>query len=116
MAEKKQDVIDQRLHDLNNDGVDRRGFPEVYGMGGNRPGLDPERGDFTFVQISDSHIGFDKPANPDVIPVSNALIPDWQETGALKSQQCNKDSDQGGPAWPSPIPLTTHSTPVRRCR
>jgi 3',5'-cyclic-AMP phosphodiesterase len=26
----------------------------------------PSKDDFTFVQISDSHIGFNRPANPDV--------------------------------------------------
>jgi len=85
MAEKKQDVIDQRLHDLNNDGVDRRGFLKcmawagtglVWTLSGGVPvsrvfakGAKKDAatgGDFTFVQISDSHIGFDKPANPDV--------------------------------------------------
>ena len=34
MAEKKQDVIDQRLHDLNNDGVDRRGFLKCMAWAG----------------------------------------------------------------------------------
>ena len=31
-------------------------------------------GDFTFVQISDSHIGFDKPANPDVTATLHVAI------------------------------------------
>ena len=61
----------------------RRGSPEMHGLGRHRPGLDPRRRRacldragaaaaerrgpraFTFVQISDSHIGFNKPANPD---------------------------------------------------
>jgi hypothetical protein len=30
MPDKKQDLIDQRLQDLNNDGVDRRGFLKWY--------------------------------------------------------------------------------------
>jgi 3',5'-cyclic-AMP phosphodiesterase len=81
MADKKQDVIDKRLHDLNNDGVDRRGFLKCMAWAGTglvwtlSAGVPVSRvfakgakkgGDFTFVQISDSHIGFDKPANPDV--------------------------------------------------
>src|SRR5208282_1695113 len=85
MADKKQDLIDQQLQDLNNDGVDRRGFLKcmawagtglVWTLSGGIPvsrafaknaGRDAGKGtDFTFVQISDSHIGFNKPANPDV--------------------------------------------------
>src|SRR5258708_16879597 len=31
-------------------------------------------GDFTFVQISDSHIGFNKPANPDVTATLQTAI------------------------------------------
>src|SRR6202050_1241563 len=34
----------------------------------------PSRSDFTFVQISDSHIGFNKPANPDVTATLQAAI------------------------------------------
>src|SRR5437899_3547218 len=67
------------------DGVDRRGFLKcmawagtglVWTLSGGIPmssafakGHDQSAtkgGDFTFVQISDSHIGFNKPANPDV--------------------------------------------------
>ena len=85
MTNKNQDLIDQRLQDLNNDGVDRRGFLKcmawagtglVWTMSGGIPasrafaksyGKDAGKGgDFSFVQISDSHIGFNKPANPDV--------------------------------------------------
>src|SRR5262249_3053242 len=85
MTNKNQDLIDQRLQDLNNDGVDRRGFLKcmawagkglVGTMGGGIPasgasaksyGKDAGKGgDFSFVQISDSHIVLNKPANPDV--------------------------------------------------
>ena len=34
MADKKQDFIDQRLQDLNNDGVDRRGFLKCMAWAG----------------------------------------------------------------------------------
>ena len=93
MADKKQDLIDQRLHDLNNDGVDRRGFLKCMAWAGTglvwtlSGGLPVSRvfakstkkdaamgGDFTFVQISDSHIGFDKPANPDVTATLQVAI------------------------------------------
>jgi 3',5'-cyclic AMP phosphodiesterase CpdA len=85
MAENRRDLIDEKLQDLNNDGVDRRGFLKcmawagtglVWTMSGGIPvsrafakgyGKDAGKGgDFSFVQISDSHIGFDKAANPDV--------------------------------------------------
>ena len=85
----------------NNDGVDRRGFLECmawagtgvlwmitggimrsYGMsqlidkttGGLKKGLIVPSSDFSFVQISDSHIGFNKAANPDVIGTLQAAI------------------------------------------
>ena len=32
------------------------------------------KGELSFVQISDSHIGFNKPANPDVLATLNAAI------------------------------------------
>ena len=85
MPGEKQDLIDQKLQDLNNDGVDRRGFLKcmawagtglVWTLSGGVPvsrafakssGKDGGKGaEFSFVQISDSHIGFNKPANPDV--------------------------------------------------
>jgi 3',5'-cyclic-AMP phosphodiesterase len=69
----------------NDDGIDRRGFLKcmawagtgvVYTMAGGiavsrmlstARAADVAAGDFTFVQISDSHIGFNKEANPDVV-------------------------------------------------
>jgi 3',5'-cyclic-AMP phosphodiesterase len=93
MSDKKLDVIDQNLQDLNNDGVDRRGFLKcmawagtgvVWTLSGGLPvsrafGKEGDRnagnaGDFSFVQISDSHIGFNKPANPDVTATLQTAI------------------------------------------
>src|SRR5579863_7679462 len=97
MAENKHDLIDQKLQDLNNDGVDRRGFLKcmawagtglVWTMSGGIPvsravaksggkgsDKDASKGaDFSFVQISDSHIGFNKPANPDVTATLQTAI------------------------------------------
>jgi Icc protein len=73
------------LHDHNHDGLDRRGFLECMAWAGtgmlwtvtggllgsavlpNRAGAaEMNRGTFSFVQISDSHIGFNKDANKDV--------------------------------------------------
>jgi len=92
---------DDHTPDLNNDGIDRRGFLECmawagtgvlwmmsggilksYGMsqmidkttGGLKKGLVMPKSDFSFAQISDSHIGFTKPANPDVVGTLQATI------------------------------------------
>ena len=80
------------LHDHNDDGINRRGFLEcmawagtgvVWTIGGGvlssrafgKPAHPGEsRGDMTFVQISDSHIGFNKPANPDVAGTLQATV------------------------------------------
>ena len=93
MTDKKQDLIDPRLQNLNDDGVDRRGFLKcmawtgtglVWTMSGGIPvsrafakdnGKDAGiAADFSFVQISDSHIGFNKPANPDVTATLQVAI------------------------------------------
>ena len=80
------------LHDRNDDGIDRRGFLEcmawagtgvVWTVGGGllssrafgKPGhTGAPAGELTFVQISDSHIGFNKPANPDVVGTLQATV------------------------------------------
>jgi Icc protein len=93
MADKTQDLIDQKVQELNDDGVDRRGFLKcmawagtglVWSMSGGIPvsrafaksgGKGADKGaDFSFVQISDSHIGFNKPANPDVTATLQTAI------------------------------------------
>ena len=93
MAGRTQDPIDPSWQNLNNDGVDRRGFLKcmawagtglVWTMSGGIPlsrvfakGSNPrltKGADFSFVQISDSHIGFDKPANPDVTATLEVAI------------------------------------------
>ena len=85
----------------NRDGIDRRGFLKCmawagtgvlwvmnggiarsYGLsqlfspdrGTMNKDVLPASGDFSFVQISDSHIGFNKAANPDVTATLNAAI------------------------------------------
>lgn len=85
----------------NNDGTDRRGFLKCmawagtgvlwmmsggimksYGMsqlidpgtGKLKHGVALPKSDFSFVQISDSHIGFNKAANPDVVSTLQATI------------------------------------------
>jgi len=77
---------DEILFDQSNDGIDRRGFLKCMAWAGtgalcvlqggvlksyslSRLAEMPEgaaKGELSFVQISDSHMGFNKPANPDV--------------------------------------------------
>jgi len=80
-----QNATGQPVSDLSHDGVDRRGFLKcmawagtglVWTMSGGMAASHvfakthskgtSKTADFSFVQISDSHIGFDKAANPDV--------------------------------------------------
>ncbi len=82
-------------HDHNHDGIDRRGFLKCMawaGSGalcviqggvlksfalGSARGSDMKAhklGGLSFVQISDSHMGFNKPANPDVISTLKAAV------------------------------------------
>jgi len=91
MSGKKKDEI---LHDHNNDGIDRRGFLQCMAWAGTgivwtiaAGGIPTSRvfgqtaarhkagkGDLHFLQISDSHIGFNKPANPDVSATLQAAV------------------------------------------
>src|SRR5664279_1903498 len=90
MSQKNRDEI---LFDHNRDGIDRRGFLKCMAWAGTGAlcvleggvlksyGLDDPvhiaksaRGDFSFVQISDSHMGFNKPANTDVVATLKAAI------------------------------------------
>jgi len=91
MSEKNNDVI---LHDHNHDGIDRRGFLKCMAWAGtgafcvmqggvlksyslSRLGELSEKqakGELCFVQISDSHMGFNKPANPDVVATLKAAV------------------------------------------
>jgi 3',5'-cyclic-AMP phosphodiesterase len=83
MAESKKDEL---LHDHNHDGVDRRGFLKCMAWAGTgafcviqggvlksyalsampQMASKVSAGELSFVQISDSHMGFNKPANPNV--------------------------------------------------
>src|ERR1700731_1023052 len=79
---------------LNQDGVDRRGFLKCMAWAGtgtlcilqggvlksfaisqmDKMDQSKMKGELAFVQISDSHIGFNKPANPDVTATLRAAI------------------------------------------
>jgi len=85
-------------HNDNPDGIDRRGFLKCMAWAGTGVvwtvsggvlssqafGKDskPVKGDLHFVQISDSHIGFSKPANPDVVGTLQAAIDKINALGA----------------------------------
>jgi 3',5'-cyclic-AMP phosphodiesterase len=91
MSGKAKDEI---LHDHNHDGIDRRGFLKCMAWAGTGAfcvmqggvlksyslsgltGLSGKemKGEFSFVQISDSHMGFNKPANTDVVGTLKAAI------------------------------------------
>ena len=77
-------------HDQNGDGIDRRGFLECMAWAGTGvlwtvsggvlssqafgQNTKNAKGELHFVQISDSHIGFNKPANPDVVGTLRAAV------------------------------------------
>jgi 3',5'-cyclic AMP phosphodiesterase CpdA len=85
---------DEILHDHNHDGVDRRGFLKCMAWAGTgafcvmqggvlksfsmsriaemNPG--EMKGELSFAQISDSHMGFNKPANQDVAATLKAAV------------------------------------------
>jgi Icc protein len=90
MSDKKKDEL---MIDHNHDGVDRRGFLKCMAWAGTGAfcvmqggilksyslsgisKLGPlATGELSFVQISDSHMGFNKPANPDVAGTLKAAI------------------------------------------
>lgn len=87
----KDTIIHDHQHSNQNDGIDRRGFLECMAWAGtgvlwtvgagiatsqafgqNTPA--PRNTGFTFVQISDSHMGFNKPANTDVTATLQAAV------------------------------------------
>jgi 3',5'-cyclic-AMP phosphodiesterase len=91
MFEKKNDEL---LHDHNHDGIDRRGFLKCMAWAGtgvfcvvqggvlksyslsrlSQMGKAGLKGELSFVQISDSHMGFNKTANPDVAATLKAAV------------------------------------------
>jgi len=100
MSEQKKDEI---LYDHHHDGIDRRGFLKCMAWAGSgafcvmKGGvlssyslsslaeLDPKemKGELTFAQISDSHMGFNKPANTDVVGTLKAAV---DKINALKKK------------------------------
>src|SRR5579864_4967601 len=88
---KGQNLSKLLIHDHNSDGIDRRGFLQCMAWAGTGVVWTVSSGGvlssqafgqdmkaisdgLRFVQISDSHIGFNRPANPDVIATLQAAI------------------------------------------
>jgi Icc protein len=91
MSQNKRDEI---LHDHNHDGIDRRGFLKCMAWAGtgalcvmqggvlksysmsraNEWNAAKMAGELSFAQISDSHMGFNKAANPDVAATLKAAV------------------------------------------
>ena len=91
MSQNKKDEI---LHDHNHDGIDRRGFLKCMAWAGtgalcvmqggvlksysmsraNEWNAAKMAGELSFAQISDSHMGFNKAANPDVAATLKAAV------------------------------------------
>jgi 3',5'-cyclic-AMP phosphodiesterase len=91
MSQNKKDEI---LHDYNHDGIDRRGFLKCMAWAGtgalcvmqggvlksysmsraNDWNAAKMAGELSFAQISDSHMGFNKAANPDVAATLKAAV------------------------------------------
>ena len=90
-----KNIKDEILHDHNHDGIDRRGFLKCMAWAGTGAlcvmqggvlksyglsrlsglgGRTPAAGELSFAQISDSHMGFNKPANPDVAGTLKAAV------------------------------------------
>jgi len=84
---------DEILYDHNHDGIDRRGFLKCmawagtgalclmsggvlksYSLGSPSAHKAAKGSELSFVQISDSHMGFNKPANPDVVATLRAAV------------------------------------------
>jgi 3',5'-cyclic-AMP phosphodiesterase len=85
-TDKTDKTKDEILYDHNHDGIDRRGFLRCMAWAGtgalcvlqggvlksyalsrmSDQAVSIAKGELSFVQISDSHMGFNKPANPDV--------------------------------------------------
>jgi 3',5'-cyclic-AMP phosphodiesterase len=89
----KKQVKDELAYDHNHDGIDRRGFLKCMAWAGtgalclmnggilrsaSLSGISEAaanaKSDLTFAQISDSHMGFNKPANQDVVGTLKAAI------------------------------------------
>jgi 3',5'-cyclic-AMP phosphodiesterase len=93
-AKRRNDMSNYIIHDHTDDGIDRRGFLKCMAWAGTGilwaiSGGVPKsfgfaqlakletgkvKGDLFFVQISDSHMGFNKQANPDVTATFQAAV------------------------------------------
>src|SRR2546425_8558110 len=90
----EQKAKDEIVYDHNRDGITRRGFLKCMAWAGtgafcviqggvlksyslsriSEVAAEEMKGELSFVQISDSHMGFNKPANPDVAGTLRAAV------------------------------------------
>ena len=90
----EQKAKDEIVYDHNRDGINRRGFLKCMAWAGtgafcviqggvlksyslsriSEVAAEEMKGELSFVQISDSHMGFNKPANPDVAGTLRAAV------------------------------------------
>ncbi len=119
-------------HDHSDDGIDRRGFLHcmawagtgvIWTITGGVPtsrafGKDAHngKGDFSFVQISDSHIGFNKPANPDVAGTLQATVDKtlqssgYSESTTLPDGTSSTSTMGPDPRWGIQVPIAKSET------
>ena len=102
------------IQDHNNDGIDRRGFLQCMAWAGTGviwtvssgvlnsrafgQKMKAAKGELHFVQISDSHMGFNKPANPDVAGTLQRLaapVPAQASAGAIATTPPRPESKFG---------------------
>jgi Icc protein len=106
---KREELVlaasDEIIHDHHHDGIDRRGLLKCmtwagagafcvmkggllhsYAPGG--AGGHTEKGELSFVPISDSHMGFSKPTNSDVAATLKAAIDKINALPRLRSSCC----------------------------
>jgi predicted phosphodiesterase len=91
IIQPSQQTLDANHNNISKDGIDRRGFLKCMAWAGTglvwtfaggvpvsrvfgQPMHAAKPADFTFIQISDSHIGFNKPANTDVTATLQAAL------------------------------------------
>src|SRR5437763_16400893 len=87
----RDEIVREHDHNHNRDGVDRRGFLKCMAWAGagalcvmqggvltsyslGETAKKKMNGELSFVQLSDSHMGFNKPANPDVTATLQAAV------------------------------------------
>ena len=103
------------------------GIPRTLGLIGEASAAEAKQGDLTFLQISDSHVGFDKPANPNALgtfqeaiakinamPTQPAFIIHTGDITHLSKDKEFDDADQAMKALKPPVQVIPgeHTLPM----